>query len=76
MLAGNAVALGIIALQDATHFLPLDPQMYYLSHVPFEISLPAILLLNAGVGAGAWLLLILPARLAARIDPAATMRYE
>lgn len=50
--------------------------MYYLSHVPFEISLPAILLLNAGVGAGAWLLLILPARLAARIDPAATMRYE
>lgn len=50
--------------------------MYYLAHVPFEISVPTVVLLNAGVAIGAWLILILPARLAARIDPAATMRYE
>lgn len=76
MLIGNAIALGIIALQNATHFLPLDPQMYYLAHVPFEISWSTVVMLNAGVAIGAWLILILPARFAARIDPAATMRYE
>lgn len=76
MIIGNAVALGIILLQNATRFLPLDPQMYYLDHVPFEISWTTVVLLNAGVAAGSWLILILPARLAARIDPAATMRYE
>ncbi len=76
MIIGNALAFGIIAIQDATHFMPLNPQMYYLSHVPFEISWTTALALNAGVAVGAWLILILPARLAARIDPAATMRYE
>ena len=35
-----------------------------------------MLALNAAVAAAAWLILILPARLAARIDPASTMRYE
>jgi len=76
MIIGNALAFGIIAIQNTTHLMPLNPQMYYLSHVPFEISWTTALTLNAGVAAGAWLILILPARLAARIDPAATMRYE
>lgn len=35
-----------------------------------------VILLNIGVVAAAWLILILPARLAARIDPAKTMQYE
>lgn len=76
MLIGNALALGVIWLQNAFHFLPLDPQMYYLDYVPFELSWPTVLWLNIGVAAGAWLILILPARLAARIDPGVTMRYE
>lgn len=76
MIIGNLLAIGLMLLQNATHFLPLDPQMYYLAYVPFEINWGTILALNIGVIAGAWLILILPARLAARIDPAATMRYE
>ena len=76
MLIGNALGIGLILLQSATHAVPLDPQMYYLSYVPVEINWLWLALLNAGVAAGAWLILILPARLAARIDPAAAMRYE
>lgn len=76
MIIGNLLAIGLMLLQDATHFLPLDPQMYYLAYVPFEINWTSILALNIGIIGGAWLILILPARLAARIDPAATMRYE
>ena len=76
MIIGNVIALSVIALQNHTHFLPLDPDMYYLDSVPFELSWVAWLALNVGVAAGAWLILILPARLAARIDPSSSMRYE
>lgn len=76
MVIGNVLGLGIILLQNYTHILPLDPQMYYLAYVPFEINLTTILLLNAGTAAVAWCILILPARLAARVDAAKTMRYE
>lgn len=76
MIIGNILGLGIILIQNCTHIIPLDPQMYYLAFVPFEISLPTILMLNAGTAAVAWCILILPARLAARIDAAKTMRYE
>lgn len=76
MIIGNVLAIGLMLIQNATHFLPLDPHMYYLAYVPFEINRISILALNAGVALGAWLILILPARMAAHIDPASTMRYE
>lgn len=76
MIIGNALSIGIIALQRATHFLKLDPDMYYLNYVPLEFNWTTILMLNTGTAVAAWLILILPARLAARVDPASAMRYE
>lgn len=76
MIIGNAVALGIIWLQHTFRFLPLNPDMYYLDSVPFSLSWQAFAVLNISVAAGAWLILILPARLASGIDPATTVRYE
>lgn len=76
MLIGNIIGLGLLWLQHATHFIALDPQMYYLSSVPVEFNIWAIIALNAGVAVTAWLILILPARLASSIDPAKAMSYE
>lgn len=76
MLLGNVLGIGLIFTQSKTHIIPLDPQMYYLSYVPVELNWTWMILLNVGVAVGAWLILILPARLAARIDPASAMRYE
>lgn len=76
MIIGNALSIGIIALQRATHFLKLDPDMYYLNYVPLEFDWTTTLLLNAGTAVAAWIILILPARLAAHVDPASAMRYE
>lgn len=76
MIIGNAIAISLMVIQQQTHLLPLNAEMYYLSYVPMEINWVHIVLLNVGVAAGAWLMLILPARLAARIDPASTMRYN
>ncbi len=76
MLIGNILGLGLLWFQHATHFITLDPQMYYLSSVPVEFNIWAIIALNAGVAASAWLILVLPARLASSIDPAKAMSYE
>lgn len=76
MLIGNILSVGIIALQRATHVMRLDPDMYYLDFVPLEFNWTTLMILNIGTAAAAWLILILPARLAARIDPASAMRYE
>lgn len=76
MLIGNILSIGIIYLQRATHFLSLDPDMYYLDFVPLEFNWVTLLILNIGTAATAWLILILPAKLASRVDPASAMRYE
>ncbi len=76
MIIGNILGLGLLWFQHATHFITLDPQMYYLSSVPVEFNIWAIIALNAGVAASAWLILVLPARLASSIDPAKAMSYE
>lgn len=76
MLIGNVLGIGLPALQKATHILPLDPSMYYLSSVPVEFNLWAIIGLNVGVAAAAWLILVLPARLASSIDPSKAISYD
>ena len=76
MIAGNILGIGLLLLQKSTHFIPLDPEMYYLDHVPVAIDWWLIIALNAGVAVAAWLILVLPSRIAANVDPARTMRYE
>jgi lipoprotein-releasing system permease protein len=76
MIFGNVFALALIWLQKTYHIMPLDAEMYYLSHVPVEINVPGIVLINIGVAVFAWLTLALPARFASTISPAKTMRYE
>jgi lipoprotein-releasing system permease protein len=76
MIFGNVFALAIIWLQDTYHLMPLNAEMYYLSHVPVKIDWLGIVLINVGVAVFAWLTLVLPARFASTISPAKTMRYE
>lgn len=76
LIAGNAIGLGFLLVQRHFHVLSLDPKMYYLSTVPVEINWTWMLVLNIGVVAAAYLILILPSRLAGSISPASTLRYE
>lgn len=76
MLIGNVVGIGIILFQKYTHAIPLDPEMYYLSSVPVEFRPWSLLALNIGVIVAAWLILVVPAGLAAKIDPAGAVKYE
>lgn len=76
IILGNLLGLGLLYLQDKYHFVSLDPEMYYLKFVPVKIDVSAFILLNISVIIAGWLIIILPARLATRIAPASTLRFD
>ena len=76
MIIGNVAGISLLLLQKYTQAVPLDPDMYYLDSVPVEIRPWAFVALNAGVIVIAWLILVLPARLASSIDPTKAINYE
>lgn len=76
MIIGNLAAIAFMIVQKATHILPLDPESYYLNHVPVEFSWPLIIALNIAIFVISWGMLIVPSHLVAGISPAKTMHYE
>ena len=78
MLRGvwSAVFFSIWACALHYKFVRLDPDMYYLRYVPVEIDPLAFVCLNVGVLVVAWLVLFIPARSAAKIDPTEIMRAD
>lgn len=73
---GDIIALGVLLTQRAWHYLPLNPQAYYLSYVPVEVSWWQVAALNLGVVVLSGLLMLIPAAVVARIAPSKTMRFE
>jgi lipoprotein-releasing system permease protein len=76
LLWGNLIGIGIVLLQQQTHFITLDPQTYYVSEAPMELHLPLIALINIATLAICVFVLIAPSYLISHIHPAKSMRYE
>lgn len=76
MIIGDLVGISVMLLQYHTHWLPLDPEAYYLDYVPVTINWWYLGALNAGVFLIAWSILLIPSSMVARISPAVTVRYE
>jgi len=76
MLIGNVLALCLLWIQNQYHIVPLDARMYYLDSVPVEISPWAVACLNVGVAVAAWLILILPSIMAAKVSPALSVKFD
>lgn len=76
LLVGNLLGLSLLYLQKETHLISLDPESYYIDFVPVCISPLAVLLLNAGILAVTYLVLVLPSRIIAGISPSETIRCE
>ncbi len=76
LLIGNAIGLGLVALQRLTGLVHLDPATYYVSTVPVEINLPLILLLNAATLLVSVFVLTVPSLIISHVHPAKSMRYE
>lgn len=76
MAIGNILGLGLLFFQQHTHFLKLDPEMYYLSNVPVDIRLFPIIAVNVGTFLAIMIILLIPANVAAASDPSKTIYRE
>lgn len=76
LIWGNALALLFCLVQARTHLIPLDPENYFVSFVPVHVSIPYILAADIVAYLGIILMLWLPARLIARVDPSKTVKAE
>lgn len=76
MAAGNCLALALMLFQASTHFMSLDPENYYMDHVPVLVDPLQILWVNLLCFLSMILFVMLPLRLIASIRPAETMRFQ
>ncbi|CAM1346848.1 ABC transporter permease [Tenacibaculum crassostreae] len=72
---GNFIGLSILLFQKYTKIITLDPETYYVSTVPVDINLWAILLLNAGTLVLCFLMLIIPSYIITKISPSKSIRF-
>lgn len=76
LIIGNVVGIGASLIQKYAGVVRLDPTVYYVSTVPVEINIPALLILNAATLIISVFVLIAPSYLISHIHPARSMRYE
>ena len=76
MLIGNVVSIALCWMQMQFHIIPLDPETYYVDHVPAEIVPSTIILLNIGIAAISTMILIAPTYIIKNISPAEAIRFE
>jgi len=76
LLWGNILALSLCLIQYHFGILKLNPEVYYLTRVPIDISILSIILINIGTLVVTLLMLIGPSYLVANISPAKTIRFE
>jgi len=76
LLWGNILGLGLGFLQKMTGLIKLKEETYYLSQVPFDISLTDILMLNGLTFGVCFILLIIPAMYVSGIQPVKAIRFN
>lgn len=73
---GNLFGIGLCLLQEKFGLIKLDQESYYLSLVPVQLSIPDLLLLNAGTLLVCLFMMILPTLLITRISPLKAIRFN
>ena len=76
MLYGNAIGLAIAFLQWQFKIIKLNPEVYYLSTVPIELTFMNWLLLNLGTLIICIAALIIPSVVITRINPSKAVKFN
>ena len=76
MAIGNALAIIFCLVQSSTHLLRLDPENYFVSHVPVHLDPVLVLSADAVAFAAIMLLLLIPCLFISKVDPAETVRMK
>ncbi len=75
-LAGSAVGLSIIWVQNTYKIIKLASDVYQIDHLPMKLTMPDFLLVVTSTLLLSFLATILPARRAGALTPVDVLRYE
>lgn len=76
ILIGDAVGIGIVALQYFTRIVKLDASVYYVDYVPVEFNILAIVAINLATLAICLLTFVGPSFIVSHVTPAKSMKYD
>jgi len=76
VVIGNLFGLGFCALQYYTHFIPLDQQSYYMTHVPILWDWQSIAIVNFLCISIVVVVLLIPLMVIARIKPINAIKFS
>ena len=73
---GNIVAYLLCWLELKYHFFPLPSGIYFMTHVPIDMSFLNFFIVSASALLMCFLSSVLPARLASKLDPIRILRFS
>lgn len=76
LLWGNLIGLGLCFIQDRFNIISLDPENYYMDHVPVAWNFLTILGINIIALVIISTVIIIPAMLISRIQPIRAIKFE
>ena len=76
LVIGNAIGIGIMALQKYTGIIQLDEATYYVSEAPIQFLPLYIFGINMGTLLICWMIILIPARIITKIKPARAIRFD
>ncbi|MFH0866776.1 MAG: FtsX-like permease family protein [Bacteroidota bacterium] len=76
LLWGNIIAIGLCLIQKYTGVITLSQESYYVSHVPINLNISYILLIDAGTIIVCLIMLIIPSFIISKISPVKAIRFS
>lgn len=76
LLWGNVIGIGLCVIQYYYKVIPLSPETYFMSYVPISFSFTLLLALNIGTLLLIICMLLIPALLISKINPAFAVKFE
>ncbi len=76
MLYGNLISLSALFFQKFFKIIKLDPNTYYMDHIPVEIDILKIIILNFLLITISYAFLILPVKIISKIKPYSSVRIN
>ncbi len=76
MAVGNVLAFLFCFIQDKTHLLKMNPENYFVSFVPVDVNVGAVIAADLISFAVILLLLLIPTIFISKVDPAQTVRVK
>jgi len=73
---GNLIGVGLLLAQKYFGLITLNPETYYVSEAPVHLSIPVLLLINAGTLVLCLLMLIVPSHIVSKISPVKAIKFD